>query len=82
MSFSWDIKQKLCEISSDCPYCVRSELAGIVGFSGEFTESRLKLLTEHEALAKRITDDLMECIGTAPEAAGEKSKRILTKGTN
>ncbi len=77
MSFSWDIKQKLCGLSSDCPYCIRSELAGIVGFSGDFSESRLKLLTEHQLLAERITEDLKECIGTSPDVSGEKSKRIL-----
>ncbi len=77
MSFSWDIKQKLCEIQSDCPYCVRSELAGIVGFSGELSGSKLKLLTENTTLAERIIYDLEECVGTAPKASGEKSKRIL-----
>ncbi len=77
MSFSWDIKQKLCKLASDCPYCVRSELAGVVGFSGDFSESRLKLLTEHGLLAQRITNDLKECIGVSPAVSGEKSKRIL-----
>ena len=77
MSFSWDIKQKLCEITSDCPYCSRSELAGIVGFSGDFSESHLKLLTEHETLANRITDNLKDCVGIETAASGEKSKRIL-----
>lgn len=77
MSFSWDIKQKLCKLASDCPYCTRSELAGIVGFSGDFSESRLKLLTEHGLLADRIIYDLKECIGTSPSVSGEKSKRIL-----
>ena len=77
MSFSWDIKQKLCQIISDCPYCARSELAGIVGFSGDFSESRLKLLTEHETLANRITDNLEQCVGIKTEASGEKAKRIL-----
>lgn len=77
MSFSWDIKQKLCEIDGDCPFCVRSELAGIIGFSGDFSESRLKLLTEHTTLANRIIDNLKECVGVELNASGEKSKRIL-----
>lgn len=77
MSFSWDIKKKLCGAEIKCPYCTRSELAGIVGFSGDFSESRLKLMTEHELLADRITADIEECIGTAPAVTGDKTKKIL-----
>lgn len=77
MSFSWDIKKKLCEILPDCPYCRRSELAGIIGFSGDFTEDRLKLLTGHQMLADRIKEDIKECIGFDVQITGEKSKRIL-----
>ncbi len=77
MSFSWDIKKKLCTVKTDCPYCRRSELAGIIGFSGDFSQSRLKLMTGHELLAKRICEDFKECIGYEPEITGDKSKRIL-----
>jgi len=77
LSFSWDIKEKLCSINLSCPYCARSELAGIVGFSGDFSESRLKLLTEHMLLAERAVSDIEDCIGVKPEISGDKSKRIL-----
>ena len=67
MSFSWDIKEKLCTIPLQCPSCARSELAGIVGFSGDFSEKRLKLLTGHILLAERVVADIEECIDVRPE---------------
>lgn len=76
MSFSWDIKKKLCQTETSCPYCRRSELAGIIGFSGDFSENHLKLMTGHETLAKRIIEDFGECIGYVPDITGEKSKKI------
>ena len=77
MSFSWDIKEKLCTISGECPYCIRAEIAGIVGFSGEFSENLLRLMTEQQTLADRIVHDLKECIGIEAKQSGEKTKKIL-----
>ena len=77
MSFSWDIKKKLCAAQTDCPYCRRSELAGIIGFSGDFTPEHLKLMTGHDMLAKRICDDFKDVIAYEPDVTGDKSKRIL-----
>lgn len=77
MSFSWDIKEKLCTLSGECPYCIRAEIAGIVGFSGEFSENLLRLMTEQQTLADRIVYDLKECIGIEAKQSGEKTKKIL-----
>ena len=77
MSFSAKIKNKLCGIEPSCRYCTRSELTGIIGFLGEFSPSRLKIVTENRLVAERIAVDLHECIGINAQIVDGKTYRIL-----
>ena len=61
MSFSSDVKQTLCEISYECDNCIKAELAGIISFSGQLNFDMLKLSTEKQYIAQRITECIYKC---------------------
>ena len=48
MSYSSDIKDKLCEIENECSFCDRAQLAAIVRYTGRLKDNKLALYTENE----------------------------------
>ncbi|MCH5184636.1 MAG: DNA-binding protein WhiA [Oscillospiraceae bacterium] len=54
MSFSEDIKKRLCGIENDCPFCPASELAGIMEFAGRRAGGEIRVVTENTGTAQRL----------------------------
>lgn len=63
MSFSSDIKAKLCGTRFKCNACVIAETAGILRFTGAFLDSGIKFSTENDYVAERLSDNLKEAFG-------------------
>lgn len=63
MSFSSDVKERLCRAEFICPRCVIYETAGALLFGGGISERRIKFTTEKEAVARRIQSDIEEAFG-------------------
>lgn len=76
MSFSSEIRKRLCEISQECDSCVPAELAGIMSFSGQLNADMLKFVTEKKYIAQKITEDISKCIGEKISFSGEKNIKI------
>ncbi len=72
MSFSSDIKNRLCEADYCCPRCALAELSGMVRFAGSFKNGRLRLAGENERVAKRTLDDIAEVFGIKAQVSGER----------
>lgn len=49
MSFSEDIKYRICNIPAGCRQCEKSELAGIMEFAGRKTDSGMLVVTENRS---------------------------------
>lgn len=58
MSFSSDIKNRLCLAQFECSECAVAELEGIIGFQGHKTEEVIKFHTESASVAKRLEEDI------------------------
>lgn len=63
MSFSSDIKTKLCRAKFDCNACVIAEIAGILRFTGAVHDDGIKFSTENEHVINRLADNLKEAFG-------------------
>lgn len=72
MSFSSEIKERLCRIQTGCPKCTRAELAAVFAIDGDVSGSRVTIRTEHEYIARRIREDILECTGMELSWTGEK----------
>ena len=57
MSFSSQIKEKLCKSEYGCMNCAAYELSGALMFGGNIGSDSIKFATENENIAKRITAD-------------------------
>ncbi len=58
MSFSSQIKEKLCKSEYGCMNCAAYELSGALMFGGNIGSDSNKFATENENIAKRITADI------------------------
>ena len=67
MSFSSDIKSRLCRFESNCMSCRAAELAGMLRFIGAADDTAIKFLTESEAVAVRLCENLNEVFGIKTE---------------
>ncbi len=56
MSFSSDIKEKLCRAHGRCPNCKNACLAGIFEFAGKNEDGVIRFVTENEHVADYIID--------------------------
>ena len=59
MSFSSQIKEKLCKSEYGCMNCAAYELSGALMFGGNIGSDSIKFATENENIAKRITADII-----------------------
>ncbi len=73
MSFSSQIKEKLCKTEYVCRSCAACELAGALAFGGSVSESRVKFATENESAAARILKDISVSFGI--EAKAERASK-------
>lgn len=77
MSFSSDVKEKLCGAEFVCPKCQTYELAGALAFGGAITETKIKFSTENESVINRVKRDISEAFGINAEIqTGTKTSRI------
>lgn len=67
MSFSSDIKSRLCKTEFDCAGCRTAELAGMLRFTGAAGKGEVKFLTESEDVVKRICGSICEVFGINAE---------------
>lgn len=56
MSFSSDIKEKLCRERGRCPNCKNACLSGVFEFAGKENDGEIRFATENEYVADYITD--------------------------
>ncbi len=55
MSFSSDIKDKICDVASSCPQCDIFTLSGFLGNAGRVTKDGITLITESKKAAYMIS---------------------------
>lgn len=67
MSFSYDIKTKIATTGDGCEFCGGAELYGIIRLAAKVREDSIGIITEHEAVAKRIVSLFKELFGFSPE---------------
>ena len=67
MSFSYNIKSRLAQYSSECEFCKTAELYGILCFTAAKRGGKISITTEHEPVYKRIKSLFADCIGFIPE---------------
>ena len=63
MSFSSQIKEKLCDIEFTCPKCAVAESAGMFRTAIVRNSDALRLATENEYVSKRAAYDIAEGYG-------------------
>lgn len=78
MSFSSDIKDKLCMVEMSCPMCTVAETAGILNVAGHMSEAKFKFKTENNAVVKRTAMDIENAFGIrAKISETARSKSII-----
>ena len=78
MSFSSQIKEKLCKSEYGCMNCAAYELSGALMFGGNIGSDSIKFATENENIAKRITADINTAYGIQVETQViSKVQRII-----
>ena len=78
MSFSSQIKEKLCKSEYGCMHCAAYELSGALMFGGNIGSDSIKFATENENIAKRITADINTAYGIQVETQViSKVQRII-----
>lgn len=81
MSFSSDIKEKLCSYELQCPRCSDAEIAGILRTS--MREGGVKFTTENSAVAERAARNINESFGIKIKPSGStKSKSLIIDDIN
>lgn len=63
MSFSSDIKEKLCINPVKCKSCLMAELAGIFEFAGRKNDDGVRFVTENKIIADNILKKFSELFG-------------------
>lgn len=67
MSFSSQIKEKLCKTGYNCQSCVLCELTGALMFGGYAEDTAVKFSTGNERVAKRVKADIEAAFGICAE---------------
>lgn len=67
MSFSSQIKEKLCKTEYVCPNCSSYEIAGALMLSGAIGEDSIRFATENEHVAMRVKQDISLSFGIDTE---------------
>lgn len=78
MSFSSDIKERLCRAERGCPSCAAAELAGMLRFAGSAADDKIKFTTENEAVFERLRENLRECFGMEISGENGTKHRFMT----
>lgn len=74
MSFSSQIKDKLCALDFSCTACSAAETAGLLRFGGALSQEGIRFSTESFAVASRLHNNLIEVFGIeAGFVSGSKS---------
>lgn len=83
MSFSSEVKERLCECKNKCANCVAAETAGILFFGGRVSGDTIQFATENEKTAKRLIKNIYEYIGETAEYTGNAgtSRFVIDKDT-
>ncbi len=77
MSFSSEIKNKLCTVAADCIGCTVAELRGALYFGGTVSDAGIRFTTENKKIAERALSDLSDGFGIRARAEyGNKMVRI------
>lgn len=76
MSYSSDIKDKLCEIENECSFCDRAQLAAIVRYTGRLKDNKLALYTENETCAKKMCELTEKCTGISDTYEYKEKSRL------
>lgn len=83
MSFSSDIKERLCGIETGCIGCTAAQLRGALYFGGTLNEGVIKFVTENENVSRRVLKDLSDGFGIkAEEHNANKMRRINIEDIN
>lgn len=81
MSFSSDIKEKLCTAKFKCPRCAAAETAGIFRTVMKPGSADLRFTTENAAVAERAAYDIKEGFGIdAVVSDGKKNRCVAAAG--
>ncbi|MBQ6552658.1 MAG: DNA-binding protein WhiA [Clostridia bacterium] len=72
MSFSAETKTELCELPLGETCCVTAECYGMLLFAREFGERRIRVVTESEAVVKRLRELCRALFSIAPKAVQSK----------
>lgn len=67
MSFSSEIKSRLCKTQISCAGCRGAELCGMLKFTCASGAEEIKFSTESEAVAERLCSNIEEIFGIKPE---------------
>lgn len=67
MSFSSQIKERLCKSEYACDRCAVYETAGAIGFGGSVSENEIKFATEKDFVACRLQKNINEAFGIETE---------------
>lgn len=78
MSFSSEIKEKLCGAADACAFCSAALLAGVFRFAGRARPDGLLLATENRAVAALVEREFLECFGIEIRFAYKASGRLYS----
>lgn len=67
MSFSSDIKEKLCRTEYECPSCAMNETAGALKFGGTVGEGGISFRAENKCVINRVKKSVFEAFGIDAE---------------
>ncbi len=63
MSFSSEIKEKLCRAEYACPSCAVNEVSGALAFGGTADEKSIRFSTENKCVSERVHKAVFEAFG-------------------
>ncbi len=75
MSFSAETKNELCSVPIEETCCITAECYGLLLFGREFTERRIRVVTEHENVAKRFRELCRLLFSFLPKTVSSKGKK-------
>lgn len=82
MSFSSEIKEKLCSHKFECPKCAAAEVAGMLRTAGRNTDF-LGFVTENTFVVQRAADNIYEAFGIKVKISdGTRNKEIIIDNLN
>lgn len=67
MSFSSEIKEKLCRTIYECPSCAMNETAGALAFGGIVSENGISFRAENKCVINRVKQSIFEAFGINAE---------------